>query len=181
MIGAIVRRRRRRVFDASAILFGVLGVGALAWIWHTDRARAWENPFWDPAQFRLVRGDVSRAPADSVLWLVPVNPVCRHCQTALANAAIVRWKHSPPVRLEALLVDTPRRHTQRGKYEGLADRVWWDARGIWRRRWGHRVYGEVLVFEASGRLVRTLPAGSDLEATLMAALSPGLGVPPDDF
>ena len=43
-----------------------------------------------------------------------------------------------------------------------ADETRWDSSQHWRRRWGHRVYGEVLCFEPDGRLRRTLPPFGDM-------------------
>ena len=62
-------------------------------------------------------------------------------------------------RVGALVVDTPRRPGARALAALAAGPVWWDARDDWRRRWGHRVYGEVLCFDRHGRYLDTRPPG----------------------
>jgi len=129
---------------AGATLFGIA--------WRQDRARRWEGPRWDRSRFTLVQ---SGAPRGGEIWLVPVNPLCPHCASSLARAAVIRGGNARHPALVALIVDTPR-HPTRGDGETLrADEVWWDSCEVWRTRWGHRVYGEILRFDASGRYLGT--------------------------
>jgi len=124
-------------------------LAALGWLWHLDRTRAWETPGLG-APLVLVRA--ASADSSAGTWLVAVNPQCPHCLQALA-----RLTGRPPrgLRVGALIVDTPRRPATRTLAALRAAPLWWDARGDWRARWGHRVYGEVLCFDPRGRYVRT--------------------------
>jgi hypothetical protein len=67
-----------------------------------------------------------------------------------------RERERLPVRVAALIVDTPRRPDAALGAELGADELWWDAAAIWRHRWGHRVYGEVLCFDSHGTYLRAL-------------------------
>jgi hypothetical protein len=128
----------------------VAALAALGWLWHVERTRAWEPPRLGPPLL-LLRG----AERDSTagLWLVAVNPECAHCLQVLAGLAA-----RPPagVLVGALVVDTPRRPdpVTLAALRGGGP-VWWDAQGEWRRRWGHRAYGELLCFDPHGRYLRT--------------------------
>ena len=136
--------RRRRLAGGAAWLLGALALTGLGGLWHLDRTRVRDTPGLG-APLELLRP----APADSgvATWLVAVNPECPHCLRTLARLA------SHPragIRVGALVVDTPRRPAGRTIAALPAAPVWWDARGDWRRRWGHRVYGEVLCFDPRG-------------------------------
>jgi hypothetical protein len=130
-------------------------LAALGWLWHVDRARIWDTPELGAPLVRL-----GAAPADTVgdtgpavdTWLVAVNPDCPHCLQALAA---LRARPRRGVRVGALIVDTPRRPGAASLAALGAVPLWWDERGAWRRRWGHRVYGEVLCFDRQGRYLRT--------------------------
>ena len=139
------------ILIGSAIVV-VLGLGAL---WRHDRARHWERPHWQPAEFVALRGPLA---LDGVreLWVMPVNPRCPHCRAHVARAAAARRQGSD-VRLGILLVDTPKPPAAATFANVAVDGLWWDARETWRRRWGHRVYGERVVFDGAGRYVRTIP------------------------
>ncbi len=124
-------------------------LAALGWLWHQDRTRVWQTPGLGAP---LVLVSASTADSSAGTWLVAVNPDCAGCRRTLA-----RLTARPPrgLRVGALVVDTPRRPAAATLAALGAAPLWWDARGEWRRRWGHRVYGEVLCFDAAGRYVRT--------------------------
>jgi hypothetical protein len=124
-------------------------LAALGWLWHLDRTRVWQTPGLG-APLVLVRAAFADSSAGT--WLVAVNPDCPHCLQALARLA-ARARRG--LRVGALIVDTPRRPGAAMLAALRAAPLWWDARGDWRRRWGHRVYGEVLCFDPGGRYVRT--------------------------
>ncbi len=149
---------RRLLIRLGALLlvFGIFGIG---WIWQQDRRRVWEEPRWD--QSRFVRLLVARPPTprETVLWVVAVNPQCSHCRASLRHVAAMRMDHERRERHVALLVDTPRQPTPSALNRLEADEVWWDSHGTWRYRWGHRVYGEAIVFTPEGRYLRTWPPG----------------------
>ena len=142
-----------RVLGRAGGLLLVVALAALGWLWHLDRARAWDTPgLGEPLV--LLRGATAGTAAET--WLVAVNPECAHCVQALQRLAA---RPVPGVRVGALVVDTPRRPDDAllGSLPGAP--VWWDAGGAWRRRWGHRLYGELLCFDARGRFLRTRPPG----------------------
>ena len=154
----------------------LLALGAL---WHFDRTRTWESPRWnDPALVELRAAPPSPAPVET--WAVAVNPACTLCRGSLGRAHIVREGARAPVRLAVLVVDTRRRPPPVTLASLPADQMRWDSTGAWRRRWGHRVYGELLCFDRAGRFVRTLPPLADSMATRRAfriarSLRPGAG------
>jgi hypothetical protein len=124
-------------------------LAALGWLWHLDRTRVWQTPGLGAP---LVLVGAARGDSSAGTWLVAVNPDCPHCRQALVRLAAHR---RPGVRVGALIVDTPRRPGAATLAALPAAPVWWDAQGDWRRRWGHRVYGEVLCFDPRGRYLRT--------------------------
>ena len=141
--------RNRRLFGWLGWALVATALAALGWLWHFDRARAWQTPGLG-APLVLVRAATADSSAGT--WLVAVNPECAHCRQALARL-LARPRCG--LRVGALIVDTPR-HPGAATLAALrAAPLWWDARGDWRRRWGHRVYGEVLCFDPGGRYVRT--------------------------
>jgi hypothetical protein len=89
-----------------------------------------------------------------------MNPLCPHCREHLARAVAAQARPRG-ARLGILVVDSPKPPAAAPLANVAVDGMWWDARDAWRRRWGHRVYGEVLVFDGSGRYLRTLPPGFD--------------------
>jgi hypothetical protein len=143
---------RWRPIALGALMLGSLL--ALAVGWRLDRLRHWESPRLDRAGLVLLAAD-GIAPAAEETWLVAVHPACPHCLQSLARMRAARRQAPRWVRLAALIVDAPRRPPS-GLAQTLAvDRVWWDSTGVWRRRWGHRIYGEVLRFDVAGRYWRT--------------------------
>ncbi len=141
---------------AGAVIF-LAALVALGWLWHRDRTRAWEPPGLG-APLVLLREAEAGPDAGSAAetWLVAVNPECPHCLVALRRLADC---HVSGVRVGALVVDTPARPGAPVLAALPGAPVWWDAGGAWRRRWGHRVYGELLCFDARGRYLRTRPPG----------------------
>ena len=131
---------------------------ALGVVWHRDRARRWAEPrLAAPEIVALVPASLEGA---HELWLVALNPLCPHCRQHVARTAEAA-RARLGVRIGVLVVDTPKPPTADALASLGVDGLWWDARGTWRRRWGHRVYGEVMVFDGAGRYVRTLPPGFD--------------------
>jgi hypothetical protein len=103
--------------------------------------------------------------AQAETWAVAVNPGCALCRGSLERAQAVRRLVRSPVRLAVLVVDSPHRPHSATVASLPADELRWDSTGAWRRRWGHRVYGELLCFDRAGRLVRTLAPLADSIAT----------------
>ncbi len=130
---------------------------ALGLSWAHDRMAPWSEPRFEPAQFVAV-GPPPAIDGARELWLIAVNPLCPHCRQHLARAAAALPRGSG-TRLGILLVDTPKLPAAPAFANVVVDGMWWDVRDTWRRRWGHRVYGEVLVFDGGGRYLRTLPPG----------------------
>jgi hypothetical protein len=159
----------------GAVAAALVTLGAL---WCIDRSRTWEVPRWDDARLTLLR---ARAPEGEPVetWAFAVNPRCESCRASLARGLAVRRAAHAPVRLAALVVDTKLRPDSATVAVLGADELRWDSTGVWRRRWGHRVYGEVLCFDRSGRCVRTLaPIADSLaarHALRIAAALPGGG------
>src|SRR5690349_19976509 len=147
----------------------VVALAALGVLWHLDRTRRWETPRWDPAEFERIESaadadDIdpaapSGAPAadDGETWVVAVQPSCPHCRASLAALLARRAREHLPVRIEALIVDVCVPPASTLARELGCDAAWWDARGVWRGRWGHRVYGETFCFGADGALLRVEP------------------------
>jgi hypothetical protein len=149
---------------------------ALGALWHLDRNRAWEPPRWNDPRLVIVRSP-HRAPAPGETWVVAIYPGCPHCRLSLERVMAERARTHSPRTIAALIVDTPRRPDAAVLDAIPADEARWDEHGIWRRLWGHRVYGEVLCFDASGRLNRTLqPSGESIaDAERGRARPAGLG------
>jgi hypothetical protein len=140
---------------AGGVLLGALMLGGL---WLRDRTHRWESPRWSGGDFVHLR---SGAPADraaSDTWVIAVNPRCAHCMNALSRVHAVWTRNRWPEALVVLIVDTPRRPDENLVRALPAGQVWWDRAGIWRRRWGHRIYGEIIQFDGGGRFIRTVTA-----------------------
>lgn len=143
---------------AVAALLGAL----LLWLaWRADRSHRWETPRWQPRAFVPLKGEPGPAGESATRWVMAINLRCGHCLSALDRTQAAWAERNWQPELGALVVDTPRRPTPPALRAIPAARVWWDSRGIWRRRWGHRVYGELLQFDRSGRCLRVVTA-SDL-------------------
>ena len=150
-----------RWLGSAALVVACVGaLIALGVVWRRDRARVWEMPrFTSQAFVRLAGGELPEGARE--LWLVAVNPKCPHCTRHLAHTLIAR-RGEPGVRVGILLVDTPKPPAAEAFANVAVDGLWWDERETWRRRWGHRVYGETIVFDKAGRYLRTLPPGFDV-------------------
>jgi hypothetical protein len=170
-----MRSGRGAPIAVSALAAGLLL--ALAVGWRLDRARRWEAPRLEGVGLVLLAGDRSHTvPGET--WVVAVHPACPHCLHSLARLRAAHQSGMAGVRLEALIVDEPRRPPARLASELGVDQVWWDSTGAWRRRWGHRIYGEVLRFDVAGRYWRTDPP---LSSAATARNTPALvWVPPPD-
>lgn len=159
--------RLRLITNLGAGL-ATLGALALGGAWLADRAHRWEQPAWQPRAFvRLERGTAVRlgavaAPSDRPgsrdRWVMPVNPRCSHCMTTLRRLHETWSQRAWEPDLITLIVDTPVRPGEDALVPIPTAQVWWDARGIWRGRWGHRLYGEIIQFDGAGRFVRTVLA-----------------------
>lgn len=135
-------------------------VGAFALLgalWAADRGRSWERPRLSPAAFVALRGAPAPVSGPRGLLLVPVNPGCPHCLASWRRLrASCRARGGCP-ELVVLLVDQQRRPAGSDLEPLGAERIWWDRLGTWRREWGHRIYGERILFDAAGRYRETLP------------------------
>jgi hypothetical protein len=164
-----------RAVSAAGWSLTLVALLALAWLWRRDRVHAWELPaIAAGGEVELV---ASSAPAvGGETWLVAVNPGCPHCVRSLAGVRRVRAGVRRPVRLAVLLVDTPARPGLDSGWVNGVDQVWWDSTGVWRRRWGHRTYGEVMRFDAADHYRWTVPpligADSIREATALVSDTP---------
>lgn len=174
---------------AALVVLALLAAAAFG-VWRTDRVRPFERPAWNPAAFERLSPGGSDAPTaregaadagdgtrDLPLWVVPVQPACETCVAGLAAACEARTRRHSPLRIVALVVDTPRRPSAGALARLHADALFWDRAQVWRHRWGHRTYGEALAFTPGGRFVSTIASGA-LVGALPAA---DLGVPPDDL
>lgn len=160
MTGAGGTRRAPPLAGWAAAALLAVALGALGWLRHADRARAWERPGLG-APLVLLRGAARDSSAET--WLVAVNPDCPHCLAWHARLAARAGAASAPgtgrPRVGALIVDTPRRPDTAALATLGSGPVWWDPANDWRRRWGHRVYGEVLCFDRHGRYLATRAPG----------------------
>jgi hypothetical protein len=152
-----------RVVAWAGWTLAALSLVALAAAWWVDRHRVWEEPRWMRERF-VVIADRPRAPGDTAeTWAIAFNPSCSHCLESLARASRLRVTANPVPRLALLVIDAPRDRVRMPVASEAIDQIWWDVHGVWRRRWGHRVYGEVLRFDAAGRYRGIVPpdAGRD--------------------
>src|SRR5438105_4816552 len=94
------------------------------------RRRRWEEPSWTWREFVALAGGPGIDGA-SELHLVPVNPRCPHCAGHLARA-LAESRAQGGVRVEALIVDTPKPPAAAAFASVAVDGWWWDARDTWR-------------------------------------------------
>ena len=151
------RLRNATNIAAAVAVMAALALGAL---WLRDRTRRWEEPRWGSRSFVLVRGGAPApgGPTRMATWVAPVNPRCPHCVTTLRRLHDTWSTRGAAAGLIALIVDTAARPHPSALRAIPPVPVWWDRHGIWRRRWGHRLYGELIEFDGSGRFVRTATA-----------------------
>lgn len=135
---------------AMAVLLG-------GW-WARDRGRHWEPPRWDRQAFVPLRAGADAGPATRTLWVVTINPRCPSCLATLRRLHAAWTRRARAQDLVALIVDSPARPGPRALRAIPPIPVWWDRENRWRQRWGHRLYGELLEFDASGTYRRSIPA-----------------------
>lgn len=140
---------------AAGLLGLVLLLGVL---WARDRARRWEPPRWDRAAFVPLGAVAPAGAAPRRLWVVTVNPRCPGCVASLRRLHAAWARRGRPADLAALIVDTRARPDADALRDLPPIPVWWDRADLWRGRWGHRLYGELLEFDAAGVHLRTIPA-----------------------
>lgn len=178
---------------AATFTFLSLLVVCLGTAWALSRVQYRERPRWEEAAFpRLGDAAISARTSDPAApprpgdgegppvswrehWIVAVHPGCPHCRVSLESVVAARDVDRATVRLTALLVDTPEVPGDSVLATFGADELRWDRDGRWRRRWGHRVYGEVLCFDAAGKLRRTIPPFSDPNEVTGRFAAHGLG------
>lgn len=152
--------RALRLAGWAAWVLAAAALASLGWLRHADRERDWETPALG-APLVLLRGAAADSSAET--WLVAVNPACPRCLETharlVAGAGGAAAPRATRPRVGALVVDTPCRPGAALLAALGAGPVWWDARDDWRRRWGHRIYGEVLCFDRRGRYLATRPPG----------------------
>ena len=155
------------------VLIGALALGG---VWLHDRARRWEVPRWTAGTFVPIRAEERPAGGARATWVAVVNPACANCLGTLRRLH-GRWTRAPRAgRLVALIVDTPARPDANALRVLPPIAVWWDRDGVWRRRWGHRVYGELLEFDAAGSHLRTIAGDRALRDA--RTLAPGASQAP---
>lgn len=133
----------------AAALFVALGA-----FWWRERTRRYEAPAWPHPALVALRAPAADAPP--ARWIVAVNPGCGSCTARLAELRRLGAAEAAGAALGVLLVDVRRRPDSLAGGAGLPAGVWWDSAGAWRARWGHRTYGETMVFGAGGALERVL-------------------------
>lgn len=126
---------------------------ALGTWWWSDRGRNYERPRWDLAAFERIGTRLAEATPDRETWVVVVNPACPHCMTTLAEIADTLGATPVAPHLFALIVDATSRPDDRAVTHPRLDGVYWDRRQVWRSRWGHRMYGELMRFDAAGEWI----------------------------
>lgn len=153
----------------GVICLALAGALALGWTWHRDRARHWEEPAWAEDRFVRLRVGQRADPGTPATWMVPVNPRCPHCLATLRRLHATWRRGGRPERLIALIVDTPRRPGADALRAIPWLPVWWDRDGVWRKRWGHRLYGELIEFDPTGHYLRTIAARDALPLRMSVA------------
>jgi hypothetical protein len=119
---------------------------------------------WPHESFVRIVGPVQAIPRER--WIVAVNPECSHCMARLAELRRRSTAWTADRALGVLLVDVRQRPDSTVVGKGLDAGVWWDSLGAWRSRWGHRVYGETLVFAPDSALVRVIAPSAEVDAAL---------------
>jgi hypothetical protein len=143
----------QQALNRAALGLALAILTAIGVLWWRDRTHVWETPRWDARRFERLAPPLV---AEHATWMVVVNPDCPHCRARLAELQRRPHDSRRDPALGALLVDVARRPRPPESGAPLEGGVYWDSLGIWRGRWGHRVYGEVLVFAADGSLERTV-------------------------
>lgn len=143
----------RFVWLTLAIGFVFLGT-----VWMVDRGRRWDAPRLASGSFETLQGPgTASARGARGILLVPLHLGCEHCLAAWRRLMAACPGEPRCEERVALLVDVDRR-PRPSELAGLHARaIWWDRRGVWRRRWGHRIYGERMRFDGSGSYLGTSP------------------------
>jgi hypothetical protein len=164
----VIRRGPAGVlWRGTVVVSALVSLASLAWMRHQRALGPWETPHWDPAHFtELTASAVSHA---EETWVVPVNLSCGSCFHRIER--LVKDAPAGKHALAALIVDSPERPLSDLLERRGVRRVYWDERQVWRRRWGHALYGEVMLFERDGRLRITVPPGMDPAAPRFAHAS----------
>jgi hypothetical protein len=169
------RLRSATNLAAGAALLGALVLGGL---WVRDRTHRWETPRWSESDFVRLRGGPGDDRAAAGTWVIAVNPRCARCMNTLSLVHAAWTRNRWPEALIVLIVDTSRRPGAAVVGAFPPGQVWWDRAGIWRRRWGHRIYGELIQFDGGGRIIRTVTAHDILRRRLLPR--PGEPLAPAD-
>ena len=140
---------RLRLAARAAGALVALALAGLAWLWASDLQLPFEAPRWERSSFVVLR-DRGEGEARET-WVVAFHPLCGHCRASLARVREAAAAIAPPPRVALLLVDAPAALAQRTARGLDVAQIFWDERDVWRRRWGHRLYGEVLRFGRDGR------------------------------
>jgi len=144
MSGGGVRPRLGWLWSVMAAAFVILAAA-----WAMDRQRSWDAPRWETRLFTPLLWQGNRDAHEDSLRVVAIQPRCPHCMIGLERMrGLIRGD-----RLVALIVDTPRRPRRTFATSLRLREVWWDRDDVWRRRWGRRVYGEILIFDRRGRWI----------------------------
>lgn len=153
---------------AGALAIAALTLGGL---WHADRGRRWEEPRWAAGRFVALRPGQEDRHGGGATWLVVVNPRCARCVTALRTLHAGWARARRGERLAALVVDTPARPGAAVLRALPPVPVWWDRDHVWRKRWGHRLYGELIGFDTAGRHLGTVAGEHALRLVRPPALN----------
>ncbi len=141
-----------RALNRAALALALLLLVGLAALWAWDRLRPLPPIAWAPTAFVALRAPAEALPSGE-RWIVAVNPACGHCRRHFEwLAARVAGRAAPPA-LGVLVVDVGARPDTIAFVGATPAGVWWDHDGLWRRRWGRRLYGETYRFDSNGRLI----------------------------
>ena len=143
------------VFTRIVGVVTIVLIAALGLLWMRDRARPRSEPRWEPFRFVALHEPAPVPRERQPTWVYVVNPQCPHCREALPDAERAVRASRERARFAILIVDTPEQPAESEVESYGAEEVWWDTGAVWRERWGHRLYGELLVFDRDGRLLET--------------------------
>lgn len=138
-----------------ALVLAALLFVALAGLWWLDRVHHWDTPHWPVSGASALLAPDSAAAAARRLVVV-VNLDCSHCRTRLHEIAAARLAEREGATLGVLIVDAPGKPGRVALGVPLSGGAWWDSAGVWRGRWGRRMYGEGYVFASNGALERVI-------------------------
>lgn len=153
----LVRQVNSIALVLAAVIFAALGL-----FWQCERTRHYDTPAWPHESFVRLMAPAETLPSER--WIVAVNPECSHCLARLAELRRRSAAWTADRALGVLLVDVKQRPDSLVVGNNLDAGVWWDSLGAWRSRWGHRVYGETMVFAPDGALTRVLAPAGEVDA-----------------